>query len=523
MRINHFSGRFAFIFMALLFALTAGGCGVAGGTAANSAASPATAAENAASNIPPQPAGRYIEKVFAELDVTDNIQYGIATNESGLDEKLCLDIYQPKGDTQERRPAVIFVHGGGFTGGDKDGGIEAELARILARKGYVTLSINYRLRTNPSADWAGAFRDADSDAYAAFQWLVQHKDEYRIDTGHIAFGGHSAGANIVTDLCYSDWSGKPVSKDGVFAVISMAGPQMIFGAPEPDDPFDIIIQGVKDELVPASLSEGLSNRMDSIGTPHVLDMIPNCYHDMTPALHEVEDVVTSYLYKTMTGKEAGIVIRKYTDEVRQIPIDRLAQQPVYTACNINGVKLDGKLDEWGKAAPMLLNQLKDAGSSLPAPEDCTATGYAAWDPGKPNCLYMAMTVTDDVFQEAGNPNFWENDNMELLVDLGQDSASVPFLQWVANINGKEINYIHCDSESCEVAVSRQGNTVTFEMMVDLSQSLPELAGYTLSGKTIGFCLCYDDCEEGARQHQVGLVAGKTLDPRNFANLKVAEQ
>lgn len=503
--------------LALATAAVLCSCGAAG-SAAPSASVQAAPASAVQEDVP----GRYVDSVFPDLAVSQDIQYGTATNEAGKEEKLFLDVYQPKGDKLKSRPAVIFVHGGGFTGGDKVGGIEQQLAIILAHKGYVTLSINYRLRKNPSADYPGTFRDADDDAYAAFQWLLQNRDKYRIDTSHIAFGGHSAGSNIVTDLCYSDWSKKPVPKDGVFAVISMAGPSMVFGSPKKADPFDVIIHGEDDELVPVDGSRQLSARMDSIGTPHLLDIIPGCYHDQSPAIDEVEDVVTSCLYKAMTGKDAGIQIRKYADELKHIVSDRLAGRPTYDAAKVSGVALDGKLDEWGSARPMPLDQLKDAGSSMPDPQDCTAAGYVAWDPSKPSCLYAALTVTDDVFQLHDSASFWENDCLELLVDLSDVGGTVPFQQWVINVDGKTINYIHCDSGNCQVAVQREGHNATFEVMVDLSKSLPEFAGYDLAGKTIGFCLCYDDGEGGSRQHQVGLIAGKTLDPRNFANLKFGE-
>jgi predicted esterase len=312
MKVGNTDGKAWVWLMVSVLATSIGLGGCSGGTAS----ADATPTADAVQKIRPELQDRFIKELFADLDVTQDIQYGTATNVNGEPEKLMLDLYQPKGDKLDSRPAVIFVHGGGFSGGDKAGGIECALAKILAHKGYVTLSINYRLRQTPSANWVGTFADAANDAYTALEWLVNHQDEYRIDVNHIAFGGHSAGSNIVTDLCYSDWTGRSLPKNGIFAVIAMSGPEMIAGRPVKDDPFCIIIHGCKDELVPFNLSATLDQTFTGIGTPHVLYPMPLLYHDLTPAINEINDVVTKYLYQEMTGTEPEVHIRKYEDELK---------------------------------------------------------------------------------------------------------------------------------------------------------------------------------------------------------------
>lgn len=294
------------LLVSVAFILVVGAGGCSGSPAPeNSAAGSAPAASQG------ELSGRYIREVFPEVDVTRDILYASRINEAGAMEDLKLDLYEPRGDALTNRPAVIFVHGGGFTSGDKSTGIEQALAERLARKGYVTLSINYRLRRDPSADWPATFSDAAADAYSALEWLVQYKDQYRIDANHIAFGGHSAGSNIVTELCYSGWSGKSLKKSCIFAVVTMAGPQMIRGAPAKDDPFCVIIHGTKDDVIPYALSEDLARIFDRAGTRYVLYPMPEMNHDLSPAIDEVDDVVTQYLYKELTGSDAGIRIRKY--------------------------------------------------------------------------------------------------------------------------------------------------------------------------------------------------------------------
>ena len=96
-----------------------------------------------------RPAGsgtiRYRDPVFTTVTKTTDVQYGTAPDNNGNPVALKLDVYQPAGDTLTQRPAVIWVHGGGFSGGDKSGGPSADLANTFAKLGYVSFSINYRL------------------------------------------------------------------------------------------------------------------------------------------------------------------------------------------------------------------------------------------------------------------------------------------------------------------------------------------------------------------------------------------
>jgi len=88
---------------------------------------------------------RFKNEVFISIDSLKNIQYGEAKNINSESEKLFLDIYSPKADTLKNRPLVIFVHGGGFVNGDKGTGYPILFCTGLAKRGYLSSSINYRL------------------------------------------------------------------------------------------------------------------------------------------------------------------------------------------------------------------------------------------------------------------------------------------------------------------------------------------------------------------------------------------
>lgn len=84
------------------------------------------------------------------------------------------------------RPILLFVHGGGFVGGDKKG--YAHIGPCFARAGFLTAVMNYRLA--PDHGWpAGA-----EDVSAALDWLAEHGKRHGGDPSRIFIVGQSAGA-----------------------------------------------------------------------------------------------------------------------------------------------------------------------------------------------------------------------------------------------------------------------------------------------------------------------------------------
>ena len=163
-----------------------------------------TAAAIGGCTIPKPPGAgtvRYRDPVFVNYGVTPDITYGSAVPQGATNPiALKLDLYRPLNDTQTSRPAIIWVHGGGFSGGDKGSGPSADLAQKFAKLGYVTASINYRLIANgctgsnitPACFQAAV--DAQHDAQAAVRFLRAHAADYGIDPTRIGIGGESAGA-----------------------------------------------------------------------------------------------------------------------------------------------------------------------------------------------------------------------------------------------------------------------------------------------------------------------------------------
>ena len=99
---------------------------------------------------------------------------------------------------------IVWVHGGGFSAGDKSNG--ADWATAFARRGYVAVSIGYRLLATGPCGGTGPVPEhcytaayaAQHDAQAAVRWLRKNAAFLGIDPNRIAMSGESAGA--VTSL-----------------------------------------------------------------------------------------------------------------------------------------------------------------------------------------------------------------------------------------------------------------------------------------------------------------------------------
>ena len=100
---------------------------------------------------------------------------------------LKLDLYLPADSGKEKRPAVIWVHGGAWNSGSKKNG--GRVAPMVG-KGFVVVDINYRLSGK------APFPAQIIDCKAAVRWLRAHADKYRIDPERIGMAGLSAGGHL---------------------------------------------------------------------------------------------------------------------------------------------------------------------------------------------------------------------------------------------------------------------------------------------------------------------------------------
>ncbi len=178
---------------------------------------------------PPEGAAplRYRDLIFNDVSVTKDVVYTQAPAVGGGTQPLTMDVYQPAGDTETARPVIIWAHGGYFAAGSSTNTDVATLARNFAQRGYVAVSINYRLLAaglGCNGDkWTGgcidaAFAAAD-DLQAAVDYVAAHTTELRVNRGEIAVGGTSAGAIAAVLVSATGATG---GKD-VSAAVSISG------------------------------------------------------------------------------------------------------------------------------------------------------------------------------------------------------------------------------------------------------------------------------------------------------------
>jgi acetyl esterase/lipase len=239
-----------------------------------------------------------------------DVVYGRAGGES-----LKLDLYtplQPAGP----RPAVVFIHGGAWCGGAKEE--YSKQARAWAERGYVTITVNYRL--SPQHQFPAQLEDVK----CAVRWLRANAARYQVDSECIGVMGNSAGGHLSLLLAFTEPSdgleghgGHPEQSSKVRAVINVAGPTDLAwpnwpGPTElvmvallggnrtkvpatykaaspmsylrPDVPPVLTIHGTTDSIVPFEQAErlhaalaklGVSSRLETLsGKGHFVDWTP---------------------------------------------------------------------------------------------------------------------------------------------------------------------------------------------------------------------------------------------------------
>lgn len=120
----------------------------------------------------------------APYQVTTDIEYSEPGGES-----LKLDAHIPEGAGPF--PAVILVHGGGWTAGTKTANFVQPLFPVLDETGMAWFTIDYRLA--PKYPYPAAVRDVE----AAILWVKRNAKKYHVDPKKIALMGESAGAHLV--------------------------------------------------------------------------------------------------------------------------------------------------------------------------------------------------------------------------------------------------------------------------------------------------------------------------------------
>jgi len=220
-----------------------------------------------------------------------------------------LDLYvRYARDLKVRRPGVLFIHGGGFTGGDKAEYRSASVSADLARAGYVVVSCNYVLGPK---DKPGVWPRNIADCRDAVRWMRANADALGLDPDRIAVAGGSAGGYLALMVGLSDDKTGPggdpaakhsakvsalidfygvvnFSKHGKGQVPGVSAAEQAAYLPEnqcdPQDPPVLILHGTADTTVDIAQSDAMAKALRAAkvsheyvvveGAPHTFDLHP---------------------------------------------------------------------------------------------------------------------------------------------------------------------------------------------------------------------------------------------------------
>ena len=124
----------------------------------------------------------------------------------GPHERNVLDLYLA--ESRQQAPLVLYIHGGGFRGGDKRSINPTQLQSFL-KEGFSVAALHYRLTDTAPAPAAYL------DCGRALQFLRHHATKWNLDPTRVASTGGSAGAGISMWLAFHDDLADPQSDDPV--------------------------------------------------------------------------------------------------------------------------------------------------------------------------------------------------------------------------------------------------------------------------------------------------------------------
>jgi acetyl esterase/lipase len=249
-------------------------------------------------------ATRYLDEVFSSVTLQSNVQYGSSVAWNGSTVQLRMDIRRPTGDSVTGRPAVIWAHGGYFSSGDKTDAIEVDMVNRFTKRGFVTASINYRLRSYigsaPHPDTPLAMHDAKHDMLAAVRYFRANATTLGIDPNKITVGGFSAGA-ITSLAAVTNWddagtSGNPGWSSKPQAALSRAG---ALAADWPHhssaDGAIAMFHGTADTVVPYASAPVTCNAHNAAGSVCEFTAYQGGTHTLSPHAEDIAERSSDFM------------------------------------------------------------------------------------------------------------------------------------------------------------------------------------------------------------------------------------
>ncbi|MBN1351759.1 alpha/beta hydrolase [candidate division KSB1 bacterium] len=237
--------------------------------------------------------------------------------------ELNIYIFKPPGHQAiDRRPAVVFFHGGGWLHGSSQQFFPQ--CEYLAARGIVAMSADYRVKTRDNA----TPYDCVADAKSAVRWIRKNATRLGIDPRRIAASGGSAGGHLAAAAGVVpgfDEIGEDIRVSSIPDALVLFNPPLVLAPyknfypanlakykerigehPEQISPIHcitsncpptIIFHGEEDQLVPIETVSMYANAAKSSGNRCELVTFPNCGHGF---FNFRPEATNEMFYETMT-------------------------------------------------------------------------------------------------------------------------------------------------------------------------------------------------------------------------------
>jgi acetyl esterase/lipase len=266
----------------------------------------------------------FIDPIFKHEEIKD-ITYGTAKSGDAT-MPLLLDVYRPVATAQlpEKLPVMLLSFGGGWRKGSKEVKYIRDLCAYYAARGYVAISMQYRIaKDNPPAepgpapladtvDQARLINAACQDTCNAIRWIKTNAGKYQIDPNRIAIGGVSAGAfnSLHAGLCAEEITGPDAKVAAVISLMGAVTPNHI----DPNDPPVFIAHGTSDKVAPYFLVKTMVQQLENVkarysfypveGVAHRLEAILNTeFEGKTVKAHSLDFCFEAMKLRELLSKE----------------------------------------------------------------------------------------------------------------------------------------------------------------------------------------------------------------------------
>jgi acetyl esterase/lipase len=221
-------------------------------------------------------------------------------------EELRADLYLP--DSQGIRPAVLVVHGGGWSESGRRRQMEF-IAKKLARRGYVVLNASYR--TTPRWTYPAPVEDLRE----AVKWLRTNAREYGIDPEQVAVFGYSSGGHLAAQL-------------GVL-----------------DGPPEVRVQAVVAGGAPTDLSLHPGGELEMAFLGGTWIEVPDVFREASPVTHVSADDPPFFIYHGTLDRLASPEHAKRLEAALTAAGVRHELHWMKGRANITGLMFDGRAED----------------------------------------------------------------------------------------------------------------------------------------------------------------------------------